>query len=222
MAATRKVDAPTLEIERKLFATGHHVVAGIDEVGRGAIAGPVCVGVVVIPSDCGDFPVGLTDSKLLSAKRRSELCEPVASWARAHALGWASAGEIDDHGIVPALRLAAERALMSLDVAPTAVVLDGSHDWLRRAARTPDESVRVFEGDVLVLPKADQRCASVSAASVLAKVQRDSLMIELSMTHPEYGWDGNKGYGSSGHRQAIATHGVTTQHRVSWNLSSVS
>lgn len=218
MAALRKVAAPTLEIERAMFANGHQFVAGIDEVGRGAIAGPVCVGVVVITSDCGDFPAGLTDSKLLTAKRRSELCAPVTSWARAHALGWASAAEIDDHGIVPALRLAAERALMSLDVAPTAVVLDGSHDWLRRAARTPDESVRVFEGDVLVLPKADQRCASVSAASVLAKVQRDSLMIELSTTHPEYGWDGNKGYGSSGHRQAIATHGVTTQHRVSWNL----
>ena len=137
MAATRKVDAPTLEIERKLFATGHHVVAGIDEVGRGAIAGPVCVGVVVVTSDCGDFPAGLTDSKLLSAKRRSELCEPVASWARAHALGWASAGEIDDHGIVPALRLAAERALMSLDVAPTAVVLDVKLVLRSRRSRLP-------------------------------------------------------------------------------------
>ncbi len=218
MVTSRQVAPPTLDVEQALFAAGHTFVAGVDEVGRGAIAGPVCVGVVVITSECGDIPGRLTDSKLLSAKRRVELCEPVVMWARAHALGWASAREIDDHGIIPALRLAAERALATLEVVPSALVLDGTHDWLRRAARTSDASVRSFDGEVVVLPKADQRCASVSAASVLAKVQRDSLMVELSGTHPEYGWDGNKGYGSSAHRQAIVAHGVTSHHRVSWNL----
>lgn len=218
MATTRRIAPPTLEIENQLFASGHATVAGIDEVGRGAIAGPVCVGVVVVTATCGDIPLGLTDSKLLSAKRREELCQPVTDWAHAASLGWASAGEIDEYGIVPALRLAAERALSSLSVAPTAVVLDGSHDWLRRATRVKDADTVAFTGDVVVLPKADQRCASVSAASVLAKVRRDALMAELSMAHPEYGWEGNKGYGSASHREAIAALGPTEHHRVSWNL----
>jgi len=218
MAATRRIAPPTLEIEKQLFTSGHATVAGIDEVGRGAIAGPVCVGVVVVTATCGDIPPGLTDSKLLSAKRREELCQPVADWAHAASLGWASAGEIDAHGIVPALRLAAERALASLSVAPTAVVLDGSHDWLRRATRVNDANAAAFAGEVVVLPKADQRCASVSAASVLAKVRRDALMAELSTAHPEYGWDDNKGYGSAAHRAAIASLGPTEHHRVSWNL----
>jgi ribonuclease HII len=208
MTTTRRIAPPTLDIENQLFARGHVTVAGIDEVGRGAIAGPVCVGVVVVTATCGDIPNGLTDSKLLSAKRREELCQPLTEWAHAASLGWASAAEIDEHGIVPALRLAAERALSSLSALPTAVVLDGSHDWLRRATRV----------NVVVLPKADQRCASVSAASVLAKVRRDALMAELSAVHPEYGWSGNKGYGSASHREAIASLGPTEHHRVSWNL----
>lgn len=218
MVTTRRSVPPTLDIESQLFARGHAAVAGIDEVGRGAIAGPVCVGVVVVTATCGDIPSGLTDSKLLSAKRREELCQPVTEWAHAASLGWASAGEIDAHGIVPALRLAAERALSSLSLLPTAVVLDGSHDWLRRATRVNDADAVAFTGDVVVLPKADQRCASVSAASVLAKVRRDALMAELSMVHPEYGWAGNKGYGSAAHREAIVSFGPTEHHRVSWNL----
>lgn len=218
MVTTRRIAPPTLEIENQLFASGHATVAGIDEVGRGAIAGAVCVGVVVVTAACGDIPLGLTDSKLLSAKRREELCQPVTDWAHAASLGWASAGEIDEYGIVPALRLAAERALFALSVTPTAVVLDGSHDWLRRATRVKDADAVAFTGDVVVLPKADQRCASVSAASVLAKVRRDSLMAELSKAHPEYGWEGNKGYGSASHREAITALGPTEHHRVSWNL----
>jgi ribonuclease HII len=218
MTTTRRIAPPTLDIENQLFARGHVTVAGIDEVGRGAIAGPVCVGVVVVTATCGDIPNGLTDSKLLSAKRREELRQPLTEWAHAASLGWTSAGEIDAHGIVPALRLAAERALSSLSVSPTAVVLDGSHDWLRRAKRVNSADALAFTGDVVVLPKADQRCASVSAASVLAKVRRDALMAELSAVHPEYGWSGNKGYGSASHREAIASLGPTEHHRVSWNL----
>ena len=84
MVTSRQVAPPTLDVEQALFAAGHTFVAGVDEVGRGAIAGPVCVGVVVITSECGDIPGRLTDSKLLSAKRRVELCEPVMMWARAH------------------------------------------------------------------------------------------------------------------------------------------
>ena len=200
---------PTLDVERALFADGARVVVGIDEVGRGAIAGPVCIGVVAIDAARETFPDGLADSKLLTPKRREAMEPRVREWAVASATGMASAAEIDRIGIVSALGLAASRALASLEVAPDVLLVDGNTPFLVEEAGGPRVILRI---------KADQECASVAAASVIAKVERDALMSALHAEHPHYGWDSNKGYGAAVHTNAIRTHGVTEYHRTSWNL----
>lgn len=209
---------PTLDFERELLQAGARHVAGIDEVGRGALAGPVSVGVVVVSPTVGDAPIGLTDSKLITAKVRQALVPQIHTWCVASAVGHASAAEIDEVGIIAALRLAALRALAALPVAPDAVILDGSHDWLTRADElfAPEEAQVVPTVHVRV--KADQTCASVSAASVVAKVERDAIMCELDETVPAYGFAGHKGYGAREHLEAIARLGPTEHHRVSWRL----
>lgn len=200
---------PTLDVERAHFAAGARVVAGMDEVGRGAIAGPVMIGVVAIDATVGEIPKGLRDSKLMTPKRRDAMVPVVKEWGVAWAVGSASAGEIDRFGIVSALGLAASRALRSLGVVPDVVILDGNTGFLVEEPGGPVVETRI---------KGDQDCASVSAASVIAKVQRDTLMQELHALHPHYGWDGNKGYGAKVHTDAIRTHGLTDLHRRSWNL----
>lgn len=208
---------PTLEFERELFAQGAGVVIGCDEVGRGAIAGPVAVGVALILADCAPFPPGLRDSKLLSEPRRVELAPRVASWASAHAVGLASADEVDGQGIITGLGLAAVRAIAQLAIPGDAVViLDGSHDWLTPALRSSGALVSGPRLRVVTRVKADQTCAAVSAASVLAKVHRDGLMIAAHDQAPVYGWAGNKGYASPGHYAAIDEHGPHPLHRRSW------
>ena len=200
---------PTLDVERQLFASGARIIVGIDEVGRGAIAGPVTIGAVAIDASRTTFPDGLADSKLLTPKRREAMDPQVREWALAHATGSATAAEIDRIGIVSALGLAASRALSSLGVAPDVLILDGNTPFLVEEPAGPRIMMRI---------KADQDCASVAAASVIAKVERDALMTRLHAEHPEYGWDGNKGYGAAVHTDAIRTHGVTQYHRTSWNL----
>jgi ribonuclease HII len=207
---------PTLDVERDLFANGARCVIGIDEVGRGAIAGPVVVGAAMIRV-AEPFPEGLRDSKILTAKRREALVEPVRDWVVAVATGEATAGEIDEFGIVPALSRAAERAIARLqiaghDLSGGTILLDGTHNWLKGAL--------VPAIDVMVRAKADRDCAVVAAASVEAKVYRDSLMVSAAGVVDLYGWASNKGYGSSGHFDAIAAHGITALHRASW-ISSV-
>lgn len=212
--------APTLDLERELFASGVHSLASVDEVGRGAIAGPVTVGIVVITPSCGEPPEGVRDSKLLSPARRLALIEPIIAWASAHAVASATSGEVDELGIVGALRLAGVRALMTLEssgVTPDLVLLDGSHDWLTSVSLFDDPSS--FQAPpVRTQVKGDLTCASVAAASVLAKVNRDAQMAALDERFPAYGWSGNKGYGAPGHQQAIRELGVTEFHRVSWNI----
>ena len=192
------------------------LVAGMDEVGRGALAGPVAVGVAVIGQDAPPVPEGLTDSKALSARRREALVAPIHSWVRDCAVGYASPQEIDRWGIVAALRLAASRAVM-----PGGVLLDGCHDWL-----SAPEDLFADEGGPedpfgIALPvhmqvKADLSCAVVAAASVIAKVARDRLMSEAD--DPGYGWASNKGYGSAAHARAIGRLGVSDFHRRSWKM----
>jgi len=214
---------PTLELEHRLLAEGATTVAGIDEVGRGALAGPVAVGVAVVGADTAGPPEGLADSKLLTAARREALVPGIETWCLGHAVGWAAAAEIDEHGIVPALRLAAERALatvVSVVGSVDAVILDGNHDWLTRA-RPVDAGTEArvrHTGVVVVRKKADQTCASVSAASVVAKVARDRLMESLHRDHPSFRWDSNKGYGALVHREAIAEVGPSPHHRRSFRL----
>ena len=203
---------PTMRWEQTLLRSGRLTVIGCDEVGRGAIAGPVAVGVAAVTLQVGRMPTGLADSKLLTPARRAALVPQVESWA-VTAVGMASAGMVDQAGIVAALGVAGSRALdalvdagVSLDTA--VVVLDGSFDWLSRALRNPV--------DVLVRVKADRDCASVAAASVVAKVRRDTLMVRAHQTAPHYAWDSNKGYGSAAHYDGIRAVGPHDLHRRTW------
>ena len=225
---------PTLRLERELAADGV-LVAGMDEVGRGCLAGPVSVGVAVVGATTGRQPGGLRDSKLLPATARERLCPPIRRWALAGAVGHASPDEIDRIGIIAALRLAGHRAVAEvtsvLGVAPAVVLLDGNHDWY-----TPptDDLFAAFDdvgGDaetgaaagprVLTRVKADMTCASVAAASVLAKVERDAMMRAAHAEDPRFDWAGNKGYAAPLHIAALAEHGPTALHRRSWRLPGV-
>jgi ribonuclease HII len=213
---------PTLRVERGLLKDGYSSLAAVDEVGRGSLAGPVSVGIVVIDSSVRNSLQGVRDSKELSPAARNALVPKIRDWACDFAVGHASPAEIDDFGIIGALRLAGHRAFTQLLTEPEVVLLDGIHDWF-----TPPEQASFLElgSDVLssVPPvvtkvKADRTCASVAAASVLAKVERDAMMVKLSTSFPAYGWEDNKGYASPGHIAALAAHGATVEHRKSWKL----
>lgn len=197
---------PTLRTERRLHRQGFALVAGVDEVGRGALAGPVTVGVVTVSQDTPAAPAGVFDSKALTSRQRREVEPAIRAWATELAVGHAHAGEIDALGIMAALGLATQRALAALQLAPDALVLDGSIDYTGAAM------------PVVTRVRADARCSSVAAASVLAKVARDDLMIALARDLPEYDWAANKGYGSSRHLAALTAHGPSTFHRISWRL----
>ncbi|MFE9247864.1 ribonuclease HII [Streptomyces sp. NPDC007088] len=197
-------EAPTHSVERSLRATtGAKVVAGVDEVGRGAWAGPVSVCAAV--TGLRRPPEGLTDSKLLSPKRRDTLAVVLESWVSAHALGHASPEEIDELGMTAALRLAAVRALEALPVRPDAVILDGNHDYLGSPWK------------VRTVIKGDQSCVPVAAASVIAKVTRDRMMAELGSDHADFAFAANAGYPSPVHKAALAERGPTPYHRLSWS-----
>jgi ribonuclease HII len=222
--ASRK---PSLRVERGLQRAGHRLVAGMDEVGRGALAGPVSVGVVVIDEACRSAPVGVKDSKLLSHRMRQRMVPRIQGWARAHAVGHASPGEIDRYGIMVALRLAGTRALASLSVKPDLIILDGNHDWLTAPERVgllglaEDRLSLAPCVPVKTIVKADMFCSSVAAASVLAKVERDAMMVALAAKVPEYAWELNKGYSAPEHFAALQTHGPSVHHRRSWRLPAV-
>jgi ribonuclease HII len=204
---------PTLRLERSMHREGIQYVIGCDEVGRGAIAGPVAVGFSVVGVGIGKHPAGLRDSKMLSEKRREELSPLAQKWSHFSAVGLASSLEVDAIGIMAALALAGRRALTELfesglPIHESVVLLDGSHDWLTPGlAKPPRVRTRV---------KADRDCASVAAASVIAKVHRDRLMIAADATIPGYGWSGNKGYGSTEHYAAIDALGPSELHRQTW------
>lgn len=213
---------PTLDRERALLAGGASRVIGCDEVGRGAIAGPVAVGVAVadlVDCDPALIPPGLRDSKLLSEPRRVELAPLTRAWLARSAVGVASAAEVESVGILAALGLAATRALGELHragvgFAGAVVLLDGSHDWLSPAL--PASVVADAPPRVATQVKADRDCAVVAAASVLAKVHRDAVMIAAHDGAPHYGWASNKGYASAAHYAAIDAHGPHDLHRRSW------
>ncbi|WP_327288358.1 ribonuclease HII [Streptomyces sp. NBC_01198] len=197
---------PTHTVERSLRATlGVKTVAGIDEVGRGAWAGPVTVCAAV--TGLRRPPDGLTDSKLITPKRRTRLAAVLTGWVTSFALGHASPEEIDTLGMTAALRLAALRALDGLPEPPDAVILDGKHNYL--AGGGPWQVKTVIKGD--------QSCVSVAAASVIAKVQRDGHMAELGADYLPFAFDDNAGYPSPVHRSALEDLGPTPLHRMSWS-----
>jgi ribonuclease HII len=210
---------PSLSFENSFFETGTRFIIGIDEVGRGSIAGPVAVGVALLDNqrNLNTWPQKLRDSKLISEKVREEIYPEVASWVSGWAVGMATVEEIESKGIVEALSLAGFRALEQLVRDPALreaiakggvmMILDGSHNWLG------DKSLGM---PVTVKTKADRDCVSVACASVLAKVTRDKLMLEIHEQHPRFGLDSNKGYASEAHISALREHGPSPVHRLSW------
>ena len=209
-----------MAFERPLLAGGA-VVAGVDEVGRGALAGPLTVGVVVVSA--ASPPTGLDDSKRLTARQRDALEAPLVDWALDWALGSVGASEIDRWGLRLALAVAATRALDALTVMPTHVLVDGSFNLLTAPLAVPlggdpPPSLRYENLAHTTIVKGDRQSAAISAAAVLAKVHRDRWMAELHDLHPEYDWASNKGYGSPQHLAALREHGPCAEHRRTWNL----
>lgn len=224
-AAGRRTTAPTLRFVNRLAAAYGPLIAGCDEVGRGALAGPVTVGIVVVDARAVVTRTVLRDSKLLTPERRIELVPLVRSWAIGSAVGHASAEEIDAVGIMEALRLAGVRALDELAVAgvvPDAVHLDGNYDWLSRGGQGTlfDDPASLLRVPVQTTIKADLSCQAVAAASILAKVARDQLMVAYGTDEPRYGWAVNKGYATVEHRAALQQYGPTELHRRSWHLGA--
>ncbi len=221
---------PSLRFEKELFRGGITRLAAMDEVGRGALAGPVTVGVVVITPAIGRVPPGLADSKLLTPTAREKLVRPVRRWVSEYAVGHASPAEIDTIGIIEALRTAGRRALSALSGPVDAVLLDGNHNYLSAPRVVPEPGDdpplfelaerprRAVEPVVHLRIKADLTCAAVAGASVLAKTERDRLLTELAPRHPAYGFAINKGYGTPEHLAALRVHGPSPVHRCSWRL----
>lgn len=213
------VIAPKLTLERRLLGECELIVS-LDEVGRGALAGPVAVGAAAMDAAGARrrVPEGLRDSKLVTERRRPEVAARAAAWVQASAVGWASAEEVDQVGIMRALGLAASRAVQAIADQGVAldqalVLLDGNHDYVSKVHPAPLRVRPVI--------KADRDCASVSAASVIAKVARDGYMAQLHEEHPAYQWSRNKGYASPEHRDAIRSVGLSPFHRSSWAIADV-
>ena len=200
----------TLGFETGLWAAGHRSVCSLDEVGRGSLAGPAVVGAVMVTAGTPHL-AGLRDSKLLSKSRRETIAPRIREWAAAWSVGQASATEIDELGIIGALGLAARRAVAGLGSTPDIIVLDGDRDYV-----TPPGDPRF--PPVLTQVKADMTVASCAAASILAKVHRDTTMTELHEEDPRWAWASNSGYGSPAHLAALAQHGPGPQHRKSFRL----
>ena len=198
---------PTLQLEREIAARGYDVIVGFDEVGRGSLAGPVMVGAAAIRTadldgpGALDVPEGVADSKMLTEHRRETIFESLKSWSASwveRELGVADDGR--------PIRVGA--------------ILDGPNDYITKALGTFDAPDVPVPATVTTKVKGDRYCATVATAAVIAKVTRDRLMIELG-ERPEYAiyeWQRNKGYGSAAHREAIAAHGPSDLHRISWHL----
>ena len=195
---------PGLDVERVLWGQGALIVAGLDEVGRGAWAGPLVVGVVSLKAETArSLPEGIRDSKQLSPQERERLCPLIRSASHGWAVGSASPAECDRLGMSEAQRLAAGRALDSLEGGYDRAILDGRWDF-------------VGNGRAQTVVGGDDSCLSVAAASVLAKAWRDRLMVEEAAHYPQFDFARNKGYPCPRHRAALAAWGPTAIHRRSW------
>ena len=189
------------EIEDSLYSQQVQVICGVDEAGRGPLAGPVCAAAVILPREL-HIP-GLTDSKKLTDKKRRELFPVIQEKAVAYGIGLASEQEIDEINILQATFLAMQRALDALSVKPDLALIDGNRE-------------RDFGIPVKTVVKGDSLSANIAAASILAKVTRDDIMIQLSEQYPEYGFEIHKGYGTKAHYAALAEHGASPVHRRSF------
>ena len=200
MPVSRKTP-PSLRHEKALWSEGFTVVAGMDEVGRGAWAGPISVGAAVLPQDKRVYKI--RDSKMLTEKEREALFDRIADWCVAWSVGHASSFECDELGMSAAQKLAARRCLDGLGVEVDKVLLDGNWDF-------------VGGGKTIKLIKGDARCLSIAAASILAKVTRDRLMRAEAEHYPGYDFERNKGYPCPWHKTALRGTGPTAIHRKTW------
>ena len=189
------------EIEDALFADGITAICGVDEAGRGPLAGPVCAAAVILPPHL-EIP-GLDDSKKLTDKRRRELFPIIKEQAIVYGIGLASHEEIDSINILQATFLAMERAIAQLEGKAQFALIDGNRE-------------KDFGLPVMTVVKGDSRSASIAAASILAKVTRDDIMEEMAITYPQYGFEIHKGYGTKAHYAALSEHGPSPIHRMSF------
>lgn len=189
------------EIEQSLYDQGFQVVCGVDEAGRGPLAGPVCAASVILPSGL-EIP-GLNDSKKLTDKKRRELMPIIKEQAIAWGIGFATHEEIDEINILQATFLAMERALAQLAVKADIALIDGNRE-------------KDFGLPVKTVVKGDSLSANIAAASVLAKVTRDDLMVEMAAEYPQYGFEIHKGYGTKAHYAALTQYGASPIHRMSF------
>jgi ribonuclease HII len=198
---------PDLKFEKALWKTGVTLVGGIDEAGRGAWAGPVSAGIVILPADKNILKTlrGVRDSKLMTAKQRETWADTIKEICLAWGVGFASAEEIDASSILPATRLAVTRALNNLSKVPEHLITDYLDLPEISIPQTP-------------LVKGDRRCLSVAAASVLAKTSRDEIMCQIEVDYPAYGFGLHKGYGTKLHQEAIHTRGLCKVHRKSFDI----
>ena len=189
------------EIENSLYAEGYKMICGVDEAGRGPLAGPVCAAAVILPKGL-ELP-GLNDSKKLTDKKRRELFPIIKEQAIAYGIGLASQQEIDEINILQATFLAMQRALDQLDVKPELALIDGNRE-------------KDFGLPVKTVVKGDSLSMNIAAASILAKVTRDDLMVQLAEEYPQYGFEIHKGYGTKAHYAALTEHGASPIHRMSF------
>ena len=200
-------------LERELVGDGL-LVAGIDEVGRGAWAGPASVGVALFRTDRPP-PEGICDSKALAEDEREEIFPRVAEWCLEWSVGHADPEECDRFGMTVALRLAARRALAGLSTIPDAILLDGAFDYVTEPDEDGNRPIDARPA-VRTVVRGDAACVSISAASIVAKVTRDRMMRSLSPSFPAFDFDRNKGYPTRVHKLALAGFGLTSIHRRSW------
>jgi ribonuclease HII len=189
------------EIEDSHFAEGIQIICGVDEAGRGPLAGPVCAAAVILPEHL-EIP-GLTDSKKLTDKKRRELFPIIKEQAVAYGIGLASEAEIDEINILQATFLAMQRALDQLKVKPDLALIDGNRE-------------KDFGIPVRTVVKGDSLSMNIAAASILAKVTRDDLMVQMAEQYPEYGFEIHKGYGTKAHYAALTEHGPCAIHRMTF------
>ena len=189
------------EIEEELMAQGITAICGVDEAGRGPLAGPVCAAAVILPEHL-EIP-GLNDSKKLTDKKRRELFPIIKEQAVAYGIAFASEAEIDEINILQATFLAMQRAIDQLEGKANFALIDGNRE-------------KDFGLPVKTVVKGDSRSANIAAASVLAKVTRDLYMEELAVKYPEYGFEIHKGYGTKAHYAALTVHGASPVHRQSF------
>lgn len=188
-------------LENEIYDEGHALVCGVDEAGRGPLAGPVCAAAVILPRGI-EIP-GLNDSKKLSEKKREELFEIITEKALSYGIAFATVEEIEQHNILAATFIAMNRAIAQLQPSPSIALIDGNRT---KGIEIPSRSV----------VKGDSKCANIAAASILAKVTRDRYMLDMAEKYPQYYFEKHKGYGTKLHYEALREHGPSEIHRLSF------